>query len=50
MFLLQIAGEGSLKSPDLMTKVPSPDCWRRFVEVDGVDDEGSFSKMLEKVR
>ena len=32
-----------------MMKVPSPECWRGFVEVAGVDDEGSFSKMLEKV-
>jgi hypothetical protein len=30
-------------------KVSSLKCWRRFVEVVGVDDEGSLSKILEKV-
>ena len=31
-----------------MTKIPSPECWRGFVEVMEVDDEGSFSRMLER--
>ena len=46
-----------------MMKVPSPQCWRRYIGVDDegtfsrligegiidVDDEGTFSRMLEKV-
>ena len=31
-----------------MAKIPSPECWRGFVEVARVDDEGSFSRMLER--
>jgi hypothetical protein len=42
-----LAREGSLKSLELMMKVPYPKCWRRFIEVAKVNDEGSFSKMLE---
>jgi hypothetical protein len=37
-----------LISPRSMTKVPSPDCWRKC-DVAEVDDEGSFSILLEKV-
>jgi hypothetical protein len=48
-FLLQNVGKGSLKSSDSMTKVPSPKYWRGFVEVTGVNDEGSFSRMWERV-
>jgi hypothetical protein len=31
-------------------KVPSPECGRGFIEVIKVDDEGSFSRMLEMFR
>jgi len=34
-----------VKSPESLTRVPSPEYWRRF-EVAGVDDEGSFSKLF----
>jgi hypothetical protein len=35
-----------------MMKVPSPECWRRYVDVEvtEVDDEGTFFRMFEKVR
>jgi hypothetical protein len=31
-----------------MTKVPSPECWRRYVDVEvaKVDDVGTFSKIF----
>jgi len=52
-----------LMSLTSMMKVPSPQCWRRYIGVDDegtfsrligefiidVDDKGTFSRMLEKV-
>ena len=38
-----------LAPPGSMMKVPSLEYWRGFIEVVGVDDEGFFSRMLEKV-
>lgn len=34
---------------ELMSKVPSPDCYRCFINVANVDVEGTFSRPLEKV-
>ena len=31
-------------------EVPSLECWRGFIEFAEVNDKGSFSRMLERVR